>query len=328
MKYRPCLPLMLFIAMSAQAFSQDPVSAHFFANSILLNPALAGVEGPVKIHTGYRNQWPNTGSSFVTYQAAYDQFIEPIDGGLGIQVLNDKQGDGAFNSYNLDIMYSHQFAVSRRLSFSGGLQAGIGQRSFNPVNLRFGDMIDPVTGNTTALSEEILGYSEFYPDFAVGIAAFYDYFHGGASIRHIFNPVIIEGDTLTGTISRKYAAYVGAVIPVIERRRGKEIMKLSPSMVFIQQRNVQQINYGLDVIFRDFLAGLHTRHDLSLNYGNIIFSAGYISTNFRFRYSYDMRLSSPTIRLPNMGAHEFSLIFIYNNEGKRKHTGTIKCPKI
>ena len=73
-------------------------------------------------------------------------YVEKLHGGLGVHVLNDKQGEGVFNTYNVNVMYAYHFQATRRLFFSGGIQAGMGQRSFDPLSLVFGDMIDPVSG--------------------------------------------------------------------------------------------------------------------------------------------------------------------------------------
>ena len=318
---------LILAAGTGPGQAQDPVFSHFFANSLHLNPSLAGIEGPARVYIGYRNQWPNAGGAFITYQAAYDQYIDKIQGGLGVRLLNDQQG-GVINTYNLDVMYSYQFTASRKWSFAGGLQAGIGQRSFDALSLEFGDMINPVTGEVSSLTENINGYNEFYPDFAAGMAAFYQNYYGGIAIHHLLSPDVTKNDDPTGTISRKYTAHIGAVFPIMEKRLGRELMKLSPNLVFMQQLSVQQINYGLDMIYRDFVLGLYTRHDLLFNYGNLIFTAGYSSKSLRFRYSYDVKLSSPTVRIPNMAAHEFSLLIVYESLNRRKKHSTIKCPKI
>ena len=189
-------------------------------------------------------------------------------------------------------------------------------------------MINPVTGEVSSLTENINGYNEFYPDFAAGMAAFYQNYYGGIAIHHLLSPDVTKNDDPTGTISRKYTAHIGAVFPIMEKRLGRELMKLSPNLVFMQQLSVQQINYGLDMIYRDFVLGLYTRHDLLFNYGNLIFTAGYSSKSLRFRYSYDVKLSSPTVRIPNMAAHEFSLLIVYESLNRRKKHSTIKCPKI
>lgn len=310
-------------------YAQDPVFSHYYANSLQMNPALAGVEGPGKVYIGYRNQWPNSGASYITYQASYDQHVEKLHGGIGVRILNDRQGEGTFNAYSLDVAYAYQFRASRRWSFAGALQAGVGQRSFDPSTLLFGDMIDPVTGGSSGIvSEDILGYNEIYPDFAAGITAFRGNFYGGAAVHHLLRPVVTDGDDPTGTIYRRYTAHLGVMIPVIDRSRGVEIMKLSPNLVFMQQQNTHQINYGMDLIYKDFLVGLWTRHDIGFTYGNLVFTAGYGAGNLRFRYSYDVKLSSPTIRLPNMGAHEFSLVIMLENNVIRKKGSTINCPKI
>ncbi|MEX0981018.1 MAG: PorP/SprF family type IX secretion system membrane protein [Bacteroidales bacterium] len=308
--------------------AQDPVSSHFYANSLQLNPSLAGIEGPSKVYIGYRNQWPNSGSAYITYQASYDQYVEKLHGGLGVNVFNDMQGDGVFNTYNLNVMYAYHFQATRRLFFSGGMQAGVGQRSFDPSSLVFGDMIDPVSGGISPGLTELIGYSKFYPDFSTGISAFSGIFYGGIAMHHIFSPVFTDKSDPEGTIPRKYTGHIGAMIPIYEKRSGREIMQLSPGLVAIRQQSVHQINYGLDLLYRNFFGGVWTRHDLVFNYGNIIFTAGYVSGNLRFRYSYDIKLLSPTIRLKNMGAHEFSLLIINYKSDRRKNRRAIKIPKI
>lgn len=308
--------------------AQDPVSSHFYANSLHLNPSLAGMEGPSKVYMGYRNQWPNSGSSYITYQASYDQYVEKLQGGLGVHLLNDKQGEGVFNTYNLNVMYAYHFQATRRLFLSGGIQAGVGQRSFDPSSLVFGDMINPVSGAVSPGSTELVGYNKFYPDFSAGVSAFSGIFYGGIALHHLFSPVFTVKNDPEGTVPRKYAGHMGAIIPVYERRSGREIMQLSPGLIAIKQQSVHQINYGMDLIYKNFFGGVWFRHDLQLDYGNIIFTTGYISGNFRFRYSYDVKFSNPAIRLKNMGAHEISLIIINHQPDRRNSRRAIKIPKI
>jgi len=324
---RSITTLLILLILPGSGRSQDPVFSHFYSNGIHMNPAWAGVEGPAKVFLGYRNQWPNSGASYITYQASYDQYIEKLQGGLGVRVLNDKQGDAAFNTFDFAVMYSYQFKVSRWLHVAGAIQAGLGQQSFNPSSLVFGNMIDPVNGSIGQQLENISPYSEIYPDFATGVTAFYKGVYAGFAAHHLLKPVITDKNDPSGFIPRKYTAHFGAMIPIMDKSIGKELLQLSPNLVFIQQQNIQQINYGLEVIYKGIMGGLWFRHDMVFNYGNIIFSAGYSNDRFRFRYSYDAAMSSPTIRLPNMGAHEFSLLIIYDNLNKRKKHSAIKCPK-
>ena len=326
----PGIVFLLVIQFSCTGiFAQDPVFTNFYANGLQLNPALAGREGPGKVQIGYRNQWPKSGKSYVTYQASYDHYVKEMHGGLGVRIMNDRQGDGIFNAYNLDVMYNYQFRATRRWTFSGAVQAGVGQRSFDPSSLVYGDMIDPVTGGSSGIqAEDIVGYNEIYPDFGMGVTAFSGIFYSGAAVHHLLRPVVTDNDDPNGTIYRKYSAHFGFLIPVMDKSRGVEMMKVSPNMVFIQQQKTQQINYGIDLIYKDFLIGFWTRHDITFSYGDLIFAAGYTAGSLRFRYSYDVKLSSPTLRLPNMGAHEFSLLILLESPDPRNARSTIKYPKI
>ncbi len=324
---RILISIFILTVLTGNGLAQDPVFSHFYSNGTHLNPAWAGIEGPVKIFLGYRNQWPNSGSSYITYQASYDQYIDKLHGGIGVRVLNDQQGDAAYNTFDFAAMYSYHFKVSRWLHLAGGIQAGVGQQSFNPEGLVFGNMIDPVSGSIGPQLENIGTYSELYPDFATGVSAFYKGVYGGIAVHHLLKPAITDNNDPSGFIPRKYTAHIGALIPIIDKSIGRELFLLSPNLVFIQQQNIQQLNYGLEVIYKGVMGGVWGRHDILFNYGNIIFSAGYATDILRFRYSYDVALTSPTIRLPNMGAHEFSLLIIYENLNKRKKHSAIKCPK-
>ena len=77
------------------------------------------------------------------------------------------------------------------------------------------------------------------------------------SVRYLPTKMILEG-----TIPRKYTGHIGAMIPIYEKRSGREIMQLSPGLVAISQQIVHQINYGLDLIYKNFFGGVWTRHDL------------------------------------------------------------------
>ena len=88
-----------------------------------MNPAMAGVEGPVKIYIGYRNQLPGSVDSYVTYHTSYEQHFDALHGGVGLHMMNDRQGGGVFNTISFDAMYSYHLKVSRFLNFTGALQS-------------------------------------------------------------------------------------------------------------------------------------------------------------------------------------------------------------
>ena len=316
------LPVIAGTLSVIGAMAQDPAMSQFYANPLFMNPAMAGVEGPGKIYAGYRNQWPGAASPYSTYHASYEQFIEALGGGIGVHVINDRQGGGIINTLSLDAIYAYHLKVSRQLTVTGGLQASAGHRNMNPAGLVLPDEL--AGAGTTTLT----GYSRIYPDFSVGFGAFFRNYYGGIACHHLHQPYMSPDKDPNTLLARKYTIHLGAMFPVYEKRLGFEILQLSPNLVFQQQGIYQQMNYGLEVLYKSLLGGVWFRQDLSFSYGTIIFSVGFARDQFRFRYSYDARLSSPDMQVPNMGAHEISMVVIFENLYKSTKRRAIKSPKI
>jgi len=312
----------LLLILPPDAAAQDPAFSQFYANPLYMNPAMAGVEGPAKVYLGYRNQWPGATNPYVTYHASFEQYIESLQGGVGIHVNNDRQGGGVFNTLSLDAIYSYHLRVSSDLMITGGFQASVGQRNMDPSDLILPS--DLAGAGTTTLTP----YSKVFPDFAVGFGGFFRNFFGGVAVHHLLEPYGSPSEDPNTRLSRKYTAHLGAIIPVYERRLGTEVLQLSPNLVFIQQDIYQQLNYGLEVLYRGIIIGAWFRQDLLFSYGTAIFSAGYGNGQFRIRYSYDAKLSPPDLYIPTLGAHELSMVVIFENLNKSTKHRAIKCPKI
>ena len=312
---------ILFIQFTESA-GQDPAFSQFYANPLYMNPAMAGIEGPAKVSIGYRNQWPGATNPYVTYHASFEEYIEALQGGVGVHIINDRQGGGVFNTLSLDAIYAYHLRVSNDLMVTGGFQASVGQRNMDPTDLVL--PTDLIGAGTTTL----VPYSKVYPDFAVGFGGFFKNFFGGVAVHHLLEPYSSTSEDPNTRISRKYTLHVGALIPIYEKRLGKEVLQLSPNLVFFQQDIYQQLNYGLEVLYRGVIIGAWFRQDLLFSYGTAIFSAGYSNGQFRIRYSYDAKLSPPDLHIPALGAHELSMVVLFENLKKSTKHRAIKCPKI
>lgn len=330
MNVKTCIGIILFV-LTGTAFAQDPVFTHYQANNLLLNPAMAGAEGPSRLFTGYRNQWPGTGAVFETYQASWDRYMEPLHGGVGMRIMNDRQAGGIYSAVSADAIYAYRFRVSRDLRLAGALQASVGQRMFRPGagdDLVFSDMIDPVTGSVLPATEVPGSYNRIYPDAAAGATFRYKNVYGGAAVHHLLEPRISPSGGDQARLPRRYTVHAGMQIPVTDLGTGWLILTMVPYLVYIQQAQVRQIQYAMDVHFTHFLAGFGIRHDPGLQHGNMTFSLGYVNDPFRFRYSYDVRLTHPSLSLPGLGAHELSLVLILGKSDARKPRRAINLPKI
>lgn len=322
---------MILLILSARFLdAQDPAFSQFYANRLYLNPGFTGIEKNVRrAFINYRNQWPSVSGNYVTYSASYDQYIEHMHGGFGIRLMNDIQGEGSIRQFELGLLYSYHVRITRRFSVSAGIEASYAQRNLNTSNLILGDMINPRTGAVTNPTSDFL-YSQntAYPDFNVGFVAFYNNLYGGISMAHLLKPNPSVSSDPNARLPRRATVFAGGIFPVYERRLGKEVLQISPNIIYQQQSSFNQITYGVEGVVQDqFILGLWLRQNLGIQFGALIFSAGYVTKNYRFRYSYDQQLSLPSVNIPNLGAHELSLILTIDGKKKRKHRA-IKCPKI
>ncbi len=307
---------------------QDAFFSQFFANRLHLNPAWSGVDECRKLSLNYRHQWPSADNSFVTYSASYDQYVEPMHGGIGFSVYNDNQGKGIITEFGMSAIYSYHLYASSSLTVNAGFQASYIQRRLNTNDFIYGDMLNP---DGTILPQGSENYGTFrssYPDYAFGLTGFYKNFYTGASMYHLFNPVISGSNSPDSRIGRKFIFFTGILFPIYEKRLGKEILQVSPNIVFIQQKNLNQLNYGFEALYKNtYTGGFWLRQNLGINLSSLIFSGGLTTEKFRLRYSYDFQLFHPSVVIPSIGSHEISLILSMDAE-KKKIQRTIKCPKI
>ena len=97
---------LLILICIVKGNAQDVIYSQFYANPLYLNPALAGAKLDQRITLNYRNQWPSIKKGYVSYNAAWDQQIDKISGGLGFMVNADVGGGGIYNKFSGSGIYS------------------------------------------------------------------------------------------------------------------------------------------------------------------------------------------------------------------------------
>ncbi len=318
MKKGYILAWVLIWGTAAGIKAQDPAFSQFFANRLYFNPSWAGIGSEDRrFFMNYRNQWPGVDKAFITYSASYDQEVEAAHGGIGFRVMNDLQGSSNLAQFTISAIYAYHLQVNRKLSISAGLEAGYAQRQIKASQFVF-------ENGAESYGDE----KHDFPDFSFGLSAFSGNYYAGLSVAHILRPSLSGSSLEEARLPMRIIAYAGGMIPVKEKHLGREVLQLSPNLIYYQQGVFNQLNYGIEGLVKEqFLAGFWVRQNLGIKFSSLIFSFGYVTKNFSLRYSYDRQLSSPSVSLPLMGAHEISLIVTPSGEKKKKHRA-IKCPKI
>ena len=322
--HKKLLTALILSASLLQSQGQDPYFSQFFNSILYLNPAYAGSAHQHRISASYRNQMPSLGSPWVSYNASYDMPVRILQGGLGINIMNDAQGP-ALNRISADAMYSYFLAVNSRITVNAGFQASYNHRFLKRSALVLPDEIGiPVT------SQEVVGdMSKGYPDFAVGFVGFTRNIYAGVSMHHLTRPNLALSGGPRQPLSRKLTVHGGMYLSLYERRLGREALKLNPNLVYLHQGDFRQVNYGLDMIYKNVCAGVWFRHSLDFAVNAFVIHLGYDHEYFRFGYSHDFNMAVPWRNMQNMGAHELTFLMkLDTGRGPRDRFRTIKSPKI
>ncbi len=322
------LIVALFVASLPVANAQDVIFSQFYANPLYMNPAFAGSKVCPRISLNYRSQWPSLVSAFTTVSASYDQYVDPLHGGIGAIVMSDRQGDhGALTTSSLAVMYAFRFQLARELWVNAGLKAGIVNTSLNWDALRFPDMIDKVMGFTGMTSAQMPEKTnKWYLDFDAGLMVYGTSWYAGFAASHLTQPS--NGFYGVTQLPMKFTGNVGALINIAEEARrtsslGLGTPILSPNFIYQYQAGFHYFNYGLYLDWMPFLVGVWFRNGIE-NADAFIFQVGFQQDHFKIGYSYDVTVS----KLSNntSGAHEISFGILLPCPEKKHKVKAIRCP--
>jgi type IX secretion system PorP/SprF family membrane protein len=322
------LPVIILLT-NLNVKAQDPEFSQFYANPLYMNPAFAGTSEFPRVVTNYRNQWPNNGNTFVTYNLTYDNYVKSMKGGLGFQMLYDRELNGVVNSVNSAFFYSYHIKAGDQLFFTGALQAGFIFKQFNTSGLIFPGMIDQGTGNITDYYPlPVEDGQKIVPDFSFGMAGQSKDVYFGLALHHLTQPnlSIVEGDQV-GRLPMKATLHAGAKLHRFHNLLFSRDFTLSPNFVYQQQGSFKQLNFGMYMIEKWVTFGGWYRNNLSVRPDAVIAMVGYTGPKFQLGYSFDFSLSN--VANYSYGSHELSLIFFF---GENSHRGlfneTMRIPSM
>lgn len=309
--------------------AQDPQFSQFYSNPLYLNPAFAGTSTYPRIVSNYRNQWPSSGNTFVTYNLSYDKYVLGIKGAIGFQTLYDREVGGNINTVQSSFVYCYHIMVNESLFFTTALQAGFVFKQFNTNNLIFPGMINQENGFINgAYALPVESGQKIFPDFTYGMVGQWNDIYFGFSLGHLTQPnqSILEGDGM-GKLPMKYTFHAGAKTHELVRSLFSKGFSISPNAIFQQQGVFKQLNLGMYIVNKSLTFGAWYRNNFSARPDALIGMIGYSTPFFQFGYSFDYILSD--LSLYSVGSHELSLIFYLDrNIRKRFYYNTLRIPTI
>lgn len=272
------LVMILMLTASYKAFAQDPHFSQFYASSLYLNPALAGIEGDLTLSVVHRVQWRSVLQGSQPYSTNKVSIIAPVSSGkyiknqigsIGATVFNDVAGDGNFNTLGGSFTYAHNFESNSQLqliTLAG--QIGFIQKSIDFTNLEWGSQFQ-FSGVNSQVPEDqsMINSQKLYPDVNLGIMYYFNpeqnwrragySFYVGGAIYHLNNP---NESLVEGQVSR--------LPSLLKLHGGLELtagdkMTIAPEILTMNQNSLfdSTDNFGLS---SDYFWGNRTQVNLGL----------------------------------------------------------------
>ena len=315
--------VIILITLLAQVnlFPQDVQFSQYYSAKFNIAPSFAGATAGGCLTIISRDQWPLLNSTFFTYGFAVDHSISSLNSGIGAFVMQDYSNGGGFIITNGGIQYSYMLELNHSWQFRPGLQ-------INTINKRI-DLNKIVFGSELSFDETRNDYpvtieSDNITDIesAVSALVYSDISWFGASIDHLpLTRKTFSGES--SSVPVKFVTFGGVLLKTVQGRLMNDKDDIYLSYLFKYQDNVKQLDLGAYWAKNSFEVGLWYRGlpFFKNSYGEfnnsaLIFKAGMVFDYFSIGYSFDYSLNK--INPYTGGAHEISMIFLFNQEQKLK----------
>jgi len=322
------LTLFIFLTCTISSFAQDAHFSQINQSKIFFNPAFAGSDQNSNLLLNHKNYSPENFGNYLISQASYNQKINPFHGGIGAQIINDRQGSGTFNRIFGSIMYSYHFQLQNNIYLYAGLESKLGYLTYNTKDLIFPDMFNRNSWKLDRTNHEnFTSHTDQYLEFNAGILMVYKNYmlrkfrelSLGIAVHHLNNP----GSMLSSNqkkIPRKYNMYFDIDIPMMWKKETSNVPILTPIFFVEAQSSQATFQYGGIIDNNSYKFGVFSRHNHQFQYFHIILYAGFNFSNYSLHYSYDGNIFGNMQKNIYSGAHEvtFTVNFQYKGENKKR----------
>ncbi|MFA5782550.1 MAG: PorP/SprF family type IX secretion system membrane protein [Bacteroidales bacterium] len=325
---------VIFVFFRGFLNAQDIHFSQMNNTPLLLNPALAGAfHGDNRVILNYKDQWGSITIPYRTIAASYDMPIfkkkeRPDNMGFGVSFFSDKAGDASMgtNQVNLSLAYNKGLQNSNNIIF--GLQAGLGQRSFDFSKLSWDNQYTEYGYDPNLPSNEPLSYNNnfYYFDFTGGAAWNYvpdRYFQSmlGVALYHINQPRLHYYESSDERLNPKLVIHGYA--DIVKKHANLTYM---PCFILFKQGPQYEFTLGSMFKYRLQEASLFTGY---YEEENVFFGIWYRLNDaiipcvrfefrkFTFGLTYDVNVSKLTKISHARGGIEISLMYIKHGKSKR-----------
>src|ERR1700741_340950 len=157
--YKKLLFIFCFaLFMNAKSIAQDTHFSQFWMTPMLLNPAQAGAQEPLRIILNYKNQWNSVAQPYNTGNLSLDARLgkknKKAFSGIGLNINQDMAGSPMIKTFQLNLNYACHVYLNEKSSLGAGLYGGLIQRSITTSGLQWMNQYDGMSYNSSIASGE------------------------------------------------------------------------------------------------------------------------------------------------------------------------------
>lgn len=315
---------VLFYIIHSKIFAQDVILTQAYANPLMLNPAIMGANGDLKVMLNYKSQLRNidkgyTNSSLgILYPLYSKENKQKLDMGLNVQ----SDVAGMFRKLDFSMAFGYDLKLTQAGHLSIALLGGFAQKTLSVVGLTFDEQY--VNGEYAASnphSENLSDRKINHQDVGFGVMWYYNPTKTdtegklncflGVSGFHLNTP----NESVTSDkalLPRRFSYQAG--IKIIGQHR----IDYTPNIKVNLQAGSQEIVPGIYMDYRlsenmKMTGGIWIKTN-----GASAFLLGFDHRNLSFGYSYDLYLTSGIGKyMSNTNASQISLIYRYGIAAKK-----------
>lgn len=279
------------------------------------NASFAGSVWASRFDARYRTRWLGDDQFMHRATFSYDTYMPGLKGGLGIVANFNDFGNGAYQDYNLSVIYSPKLQVAKEIFIEPSLKLTMGahaansdKSSLNTIEWSRGFVVDHV--EQSSLQGSNYG---FYQDLGAGLMINTKWFYIGAMFdnlaRHRLE--IFSDNENVVRMPKRYSA----VIATDYQSEQNERFVVSPFVAYENFGSINELWAGSHLRWNGFLFGASMSTDLNFK-GQI----GFQAKGFKMSYSYDQTDSFVHDR--KIGSHSILLrvnMNQFNNSKRRRY---------
>lgn len=309
--------LIIISCFYFKVLAQDPIFTQFYFVPETINPGFSGFEESTYFGILHRTQWPGLDLRINTEYAFLNTWVENLDSGIGISILNQHESNTNYNHTQVNLNYAYIVRLGYEWAFRPALEIGYGIKALNFSGLTLGDQININTGiiNNSSidpfapLERRDKGFLDVSAGFVFDRLDTYNdtdlWF--GVSFKHLNRPNISFVENGEAPLDIFYSVHANYKFPYLDNN------KMQVMANYMQQGQFNRLDIGTNVKLNKLFLGATAVINPAKNFDNshILTSinavAGIEFEKLRFGFSYD--LNTTNIGQTN-GVYELSITYL------------------